>query len=53
MKINNSNSNDKKKKKKDKSIIEGAVLAMIQAELNTLVKQSLDDIFGDYFKGLK
>lgn len=29
MKINNSNSNDKKKKKKDKSIIEGAVLAMI------------------------
>lgn len=29
MKINNANNKDQKKKKKDKSIIEGAVLAMI------------------------
>ena len=51
MRIDKQNKN-KNKKKKDKSIIEGVVLAMIQAELNTLIKQSLDDAFGDFFKDL-
>ena len=50
MRIDNT---QKKKKKEDKSILEGAVLAMIQAELNTIVKKSIDDIFGDFFKDLK
>ena len=51
MKINDNN--QKKKKKKDKSIIEGAVLALIQAELKTIMKETLDEAFGDFFKGLK
>ncbi len=50
MKINDTS---KKKKKKDKSIIEGAVLAMIQAELKALAKEAFDEAFGDFFKGLK
>ena len=52
--MKNANGKDqKKKKKKDKSIIEGAVLAMIQDELKTFAKEALDEAFGDFFKGLK
>ena len=48
------NDNDqKKKKKKDKSIIEGAVLAMIQAELKAFAKETIDEAFGEFFKELK
>lgn len=46
-------SKDQKKKKKDKSILEGAVLALLQAEVKTIVKESIDEAFGDFFKGLK
>ena len=51
--MKNNGNNQEKKKKKDKSIIQGAILAMIQAELKAIAKVAFDEAFGEFFKGLK
>lgn len=51
-----SNANDpkkKKKKQKKQSSLEIMIMSMIQSSAKAVIKESLDEIFGDFFKGLK